>query len=105
MSKQSKKRARRRRQRAQRQMVLLCNDCLAVQEQTPEILIDRLAGALNALDLAGMSPKVRSEFIIAEGERGGGFVLPPLAGSGWTKHMVTYNPQAKHLSRREDEFD
>jgi hypothetical protein len=106
MSKQSKKKARARSRRRQRGIVLMCNECLKAQELTPDSLLERLAGALNALDWAGMTPKVRSEFIIAEGERGGGFILPPLSGSGWTRHMVTYNPSAPHyLSRREDDLD
>lgn len=104
MSKQSKKRARRRKQKRQG-AVLLCSNCLAVQEMTAETLFDRLSDALNAFGAAGMKVRVVGPAIAAEGVRGGGYVLPPLGDSGWTRHMVTYNPSAHHLSRREDEID
>jgi hypothetical protein len=107
MSKLSKKKARRRRQRKNRSVLLstVCSACLAEQTLTPQTALENLAAALNYLEAIGMRPKIRPEFIIAEGERGGGFILPPLGGDPFTVHMVTYNPTARHLSRREDNLD
>ena len=104
MSKHGKKRGRKARKRSTG-IVTLCEKCMSTQEITPDLLMTRLADALNALDAVGMRVRVRSEFIIAEGERGGGFILPPLGRGGWTRHMQTYNPSVPHLTRREDDLD
>lgn len=107
MSKMSKKKARRRRQHRARShgLVLMCSSCMATEELTPPVLMDRLAGALNALEAAGMPPRVRHGFILAEGQRGGGFILPPLQDDPWTVKMVTYHPSSPLMSRREDDLD
>jgi hypothetical protein len=106
MSKHGKKKSRKPRKHGTG-LILLCDKCQSVQQIAPSALLARLADDLNALDMAGMHVKVLKGHIIAEGERGGGFVLPPVGEfhRRWTSHMETYHPSVPHLSRREDDLD
>jgi hypothetical protein len=103
MSKHGKKKSRKPRKHGTG-LVLMCSSCLATEELSPQKLMGRLADALNSLEAAGIRPR-NLDFILAEGERGGGFILPPFGSDPWTVHMATYHPSVPHLSRREDDLD
>lgn len=104
MSKQSKKKALKRRQHNRRATVMtVCDRCTEKVSLSPAFLMERLANTLTLLEGIG-KVRVREGHIIAESERGGGYVIPPLKGAVWETHMMTYNP-VPQLSRREDEID
>lgn len=105
MSKHGKKKGRKPRPRKIILSPVLCPGCLKTSPADPGYALGTLTASLNMLADIGLKVVVHKGFISAEGERGGGFILPPLNGSGWTTNMVTYSPAASHLARHEDDLD
>lgn len=102
MSKLSKKKARKRRaHRTAVSISMICQQCGRVSDGSVSSLLTNVTNALNACADSGLKIRNRHGIFMADGDIGGGYVLP-LPDGRWTARTVTYDPLLPVTPRPDD---